>query len=150
MLQSDEAFPGLPAVQVSGESLGKLITEAKYSGRIRRINADINSKNFPGVGVRRGLVLVDPISELGLRGWFNTDTLLAALSRQNYEPATMWELIHYAKTMWDRNDVVVALGSVGSGSRVGVLWVCDDQRELELISFEGRWNSDFSFLEVRK
>lgn len=74
------------------------------------------------------------------------------IEKEGYSPATLLELLAYAKDGWNNEDWVVALGSVAEvrlSRSVPYLAGRDAGRSLRLGWWGGRWLRDYRFLAVR-
>jgi len=107
------------------------------------INSDITEKNFPKPKVQAIKLGKEVSSEEALR----------LLDEKGLRPATLYELLDYAKE-WNGEDYVVALGSVwrySDGDRsVPFLYRFDDERELNLGCWDGVWVDYWFFAAVSK
>lgn len=112
------------------------------------INDDITDEKFPDDG-QRG---TDPkIYKFG-RG-ISSESVVAEMEKEGYRPMTIHELVLWAKDNWNKNDYVVALGTVrqvGDCRRVACLYGGSFRRYLRLRGWGGGWDGDYSFAAVRK
>ena len=76
------------------------------------------------------------------------------MAEANYRPATLCELLRWAKDNWNGKDWIIALGQIwlgADGSRlVAVLGLGLGRRELGLGWFGGGWGGRDRWLAVRK
>jgi len=107
------------------------------------INSDITEKNFPKPKVQAIKLGKEVSSEEALR----------LLDEKGLRPATLYELLDYAKE-WNGEDYVVALGSVWQDSsgrrRVPFLGRYYGGRVLNLSSWDGGWLDFWFFAAVSK
>lgn len=108
-------------------SLDELINAAERTRNsgLQRHSRLVNSKNFPDVGIRPGLVVLDPETDLGYS--FDkplmTAEIVAAMSERGYLPGTVYEMVHTA-FRFRHEFTVVALGSIGHEESLGVDYAC--------------------------
>ena len=137
-------------------SLNSLITAAGIS--FNNADPNITEENFPLVCPMADVSDMRIFSEYDLGGTeLFTAEYEAAISRQGYRPATLTEMLVWAKEVWDGSGTIVALGSSWSclddcGCRVPYLYVDGSERELYIPwnNPAHRWQAASRFLAVRK
>lgn len=126
------------------KSLKNLIKDCKFDF----VNEDITEKNFPKQNIRGKVELLHFDKEI------ESDEAIERMNKQGYEPANIYELLEYAKDGWNKEDAVVALGSVWRvffGYRyVPCLWGGSGGRRLLLRWIGGAWDPRCRFAVVRK
>ena len=112
-------------------------------------NENITETNFLDDGQRGGVEILHFDSLIT-----ETEEVITQIEEKGYRPATIYELLIWAKDNWNGKDIIVALGSVWRGLRGGrsvpYLWSGSRERILALHWFEGDWGRDYRFAAVRK
>ena len=110
------------------------------------INPYITDENFPD-NKKRGKVELIHFNE-----FLSTGEVLKMLDDKGYRPATLHEMLVWAKD-W-KGEIVVALGSVwqslNSGRSVGFLSSGGGESWLSMSYYDGDWGVDCRFAAVKK
>lgn len=78
------------------------------------VNSNITDQNFPYKEMPKGEVSIFTISKR-----MTTAEIEAKMDKQNLRPATIHEMLAWAKDSWNGKDFIIALGSVWLGSGQG-------------------------------
>lgn len=130
-------------------ALADAIAEAKFDW----VNENITEKNFPKP--KGGTKSSREIAIFHFGKTMSSEDVIAKMDAEGYRPATIWELLAFARDNPDlqRQFPIVALGSVGvvGGDRsVACFDRGGSRRDLTLDWFVGGWRGDCRFLAVRK
>lgn len=140
----DVVFQQIAKKESMKNNLEKLIALGKFD----YVNENITLSNFPPQEVR-GAVEIFRFDKV-----MTTDEVLKEIDTKGYEPAHLYELLEYAKKGWDRENFVVAIGSVWrdpSGRRsCAYLGRRGSGRGLSLDWFVGGWRGICRFAGVKK
>lgn len=110
------------------------------------VNSDIE-KNFPIEAPRNTDFKVFHFDK-----YVTSEEAIKRIEAEGYLPATLGELLSFAKDGWDNKQTVTALGSVAKvngNRRVPALWKFGSERVLDLDWFGGGWRERCRFLAVR-
>lgn len=155
----------VPMIEAAGtvrqQSLAQMIAEVGFNHQpdydVIQPHPDINEQNFPLTGQAAPVDAMLPLSQKDLGGQDMTMAEIeAAIRKKGYRPATLVDLLAYAKERWNGKDWITALGSClfrpDGDRRVPYLYEVDGGRGLLLVRFyyEHRWSENSLFLVVCK
>lgn len=116
--------------------------------KLNYVNSDITDKNFPYVKQEKG-----EFELLHFDKDISTEDALKEIDKRGFRPATIHEMLEWAKDNW-KGEAIVTFGSVWQspyGFRyVGCLCYYDDRRELSLYWIGYDWHDRCRFAAVRK
>ena len=132
---------GAVTAQKDGGELAALIKQ----GNLINGNSNITEANFPDVGIKTVFKIYQ------FDRTIDADDAAAAINKDGYRPANLRELVLYARTHWDGQDWVIAVGQRFRGSTpyLGRSWM--GEREIDLESAISQpFKYDCRFLAVPK
>lgn len=102
--------PTETSVKLNPSALADMIA----AGDFELISPNINDRNFPDIGAPASISDMVLLDEKDLQGPYGLED---GINRKGFRPATLADLLVYAKARWNATDLVVALGSswVGPG-----------------------------------
>lgn len=124
------------------QTLKKLIESLKLT----YVNENITAENFPDDGQRGEVEIID------FKRVITSEEAIKEMNDKGYRPATVYELLNWAKNNWGSEEWVVALGQ--SCQRVvnryiPYLWSDTSERGLYLCWFGSRWYDNYRFAAVK-
>ena len=115
------------------------------------VNSNITEQNFP---MQQGDNDPMEYKVFHFGGSISSENVIKAMTKENYRPATLRELLRWAKNNWNVNDRIIALGQIwlnaDSHRYLAVLDFDGGRRELGLRWFGFVWNVSDHFLAMRK
>ena len=115
------------------------------------VNPNITEQNFP---MQQGDNDPMEYKVFHFGGSISSENVIKAMTKENYRPATLRELLRWAKNNWNGNDRIIALGQIwlntDSHRYLAVLNFDGGRRELSLRWFDFVWNVSNHFLAMRK
>jgi len=132
----------------------KGVDELVKEGKFDWANDDITSAHFPNPA--NGSVGEQELPLFHFGKTMSDDAVIAAMDAEGCEPATIWDLLSFAKKEpnLQRQFPIVALKSVWRDSyrsrRVPYLYSGAGGRSLSLVYLGGDWLGDYRFLARRK
>lgn len=109
------------------------------------VNSDITPENFPKTKEPRGKMEIVDFGK-----YMSTEEVKEELDKKGLRPATIYELLTWAKDNWNGKDWVVALGSVSSEGGVPFLIWYGAERSLDLYATAREWIALYRFLVFGK
>ena len=115
------------------------------------VNPNITEQNFP---MQQGDNDPMEYKVFHFGGSISSENVIKAMTKENYRPATLRELLRWAKDNWNGLDRIVALGQIWLdevGTPFVVVLILDDgKRKLYLHWFDFGWLDNYCVLAVRK